>query len=132
MISFTLNKFFIFILLFNNTIEFTIFIYVLNIADTIDSFIMPSNKIKCLHILVKKNSEALMVVDRLKNGESFTNLAKELSIDKASGKRGGDLGFFRKGMMVKPFEDVAFKLEKDQISGPVKTEFGYHIIKRIS
>jgi peptidyl-prolyl cis-trans isomerase C len=93
---------------------------------------MASNKIKCLHILVKKNSEALMVVDRLKNGESFTNLAKELSIDKASGKRGGDLGFFRKGMMVKPFEDVAFKLEKDQISGPVKTEFGYHIIKRIS
>jgi foldase protein PrsA len=93
---------------------------------------MPSNKIKCLHILVKKNSEALMVLDRLKNGESFTNLAKELSIDKASGKRGGDLGFFRKGMMVKPFEDVAFKLEKDQISEPVKTEFGYHIIKRIS
>ena len=93
---------------------------------------MPSNKIKCLHILVKKNSEALMVVDRLKKGESFANLAKELSIDKASGKRGGDLGFFRKGMMVKPFEDVAFKLEKDQISEPVKTEFGYHIIKRIS
>ena len=73
-----------------------------------------------------------MVVDRLKNGESFTNLAKELSIDKASVKRGGDLGFFRKGMMVKPFEDVAFRLEKGQISEPVKTEFGYHIIKRIS
>jgi len=93
---------------------------------------MSSNKIKCLHILVKKNSEALMVLDRLKNGESFTNLAKELSIDKASGKRGGDLGFFRKGMMVKLFEDVAFRLEKGQISEPVKTEFGYHIIKRIS
>lgn len=93
---------------------------------------MSSNKIKCLHILVKKNSEALMVLDRLNNGESFTNLAKELSIDKASGKRGGDLGFFRKGMMVKQFEDVAFRLEKGQISQPVKTEFGYHIIKRIS
>jgi len=93
---------------------------------------MSSNKIKCLHILVKKNSEALKVLDRLKNGESFTNLAKELSIDKASGKRGGDLGFFRKGMMVKPFEDVAFRLEKGQISEPVKTEFGYHIIKRVS
>jgi foldase protein PrsA len=93
---------------------------------------MSSNKIKCLHILLKKQSEALMVLDRLKKGESFSNLAKELSIDKASGKRGGDLGFFRKGMMVKPFEDVAFKLEKDQISEPVKTEFGYHIIKRIS
>ena len=93
---------------------------------------MSSNKIKCLHILVKKNSQALMVLDRLKNGESFTNLAKELSIDKASGKRGGDLGFFRKGTMVKQFEDVAFRLEKGQISEPVKTEFGYHIIKRIS
>jgi peptidyl-prolyl cis-trans isomerase C len=93
---------------------------------------MSSNKIKCLHILVKKNSEALIILDRLKKGESFTNLAKELSIDKASGKRGGDLGFFRKGMMVKPFEDVAFRLEKGQISEPVKTEFGYHIIKRIS
>jgi peptidyl-prolyl cis-trans isomerase C len=93
---------------------------------------MSSNKIKCLHILVKKNSEALTVLNRLKNGESFTNLAKELSIDKASGKRGGDLGFFRKGMMVKPFEEVAFRLEKGQISDPVKTEFGYHIIKRIS
>jgi peptidyl-prolyl cis-trans isomerase C len=93
---------------------------------------MSLNKIKCLHILVKKNSEALMVLDRLKNGESFTNLAKELSIDKASGKRGGDLGFFRKGMMVKQFEDVAFRLEKGQISEPVKTEFGYHIIKRMS
>ena len=93
---------------------------------------MSSNKIKCLHILLKKQSEVLMVLDRLKKGESFSNLAKELSIDKASGKRGGDLGFFRKGMMVKPFEDVAFKLEKGQISEPVKTEFGYHIIKRIS
>lgn len=93
---------------------------------------MSSNKIKCLHILLKKQSEALMVLDRLKKGESFSNLAKELSIDKASGKRGGDLGFFRKGMMVKPFEDVAFKLEKGQISEPVKTEFGYHIIKRIN
>lgn len=93
---------------------------------------MSSNKIKCLHILLKKQSEALMVLDRLKKGETFSNLAKELSIDKASGKRGGDLGFFRKGMMVKPFEDVAFKLEKGQISEPVKTEFGYHLIKRIS
>ena len=93
---------------------------------------MSSNKIKCLHILLKKQSEALVILERLNKGESFVNLAKEFSIDKASGKRGGDLGFFRRGMMVKPFEDVAFKLEKGQISEPVKTEFGYHIIKRIS
>jgi peptidyl-prolyl cis-trans isomerase C len=88
------------------------------------------DKIKCSHILVKKQSEAIAILERLKNGESFANLAKQLSIDKASGKKGGDLGFFGRGMMVKPFENTAFKLEKGQISEPVKTEFGYHIIKR--
>jgi peptidyl-prolyl cis-trans isomerase C len=89
------------------------------------------NKIKCSHILVQKQNEALAVVERLKNGESFANLAKELSIDRGSAKRGGDLGYFSRGMMVKPFENAAFKMEKGQISDPVKTEFGYHIIKRL-
>ncbi|MEO9319997.1 MAG: peptidylprolyl isomerase [Nitrososphaera sp.] len=88
-------------------------------------------KIKCSHILVKKQSEALQILERLKGGESFANLAKEVSIDKGSGKRGGDLGYFSRGMMVKPFEEAAFKLEKGQMSEPVKTEFGYHIIKRV-
>ena len=68
----------------------------------------------------------------VKKGESFDKLAKELSIDSGSGKRGGDLGFFGRGAMVKPFEVASFNLEKDQISEPVKTEFGYHIIKRIT
>ena len=81
--------------------------------------------------MVQKQSEALAVIERLKKGESFANLAKELSIDKGSGKRGGDLGSFSRGMMVKPFEEAAFKLEKGQLSEPVKTEFGYHIIKRV-
>ena len=92
---------------------------------------MGSSKIRCSHILVQKHSEALAVLDRLKKGESFANLAKELSIDKGSGKRGGDLGSFGRGVMVKPFEEAAFKLEKGQLSDPVKTEFGYHIIKRL-
>jgi peptidyl-prolyl cis-trans isomerase C len=90
-----------------------------------------ANKIKCSHILVQKQSEALAILERLKKGESFSNLAKELSIDKGSGKRGGDLGYFGRGMMVKPFEEAAFKLEKGQTSEPVRTEFGYHIIKRL-
>lgn len=91
-----------------------------------------ADKIKCSHILVKKQSEALLILDRLKKGESFDKLAKELSIDRGSGKRGGDLGFFGKGVMVKPFEAASFNLEKKQISEPVKTEFGYHIIKRVA
>jgi peptidyl-prolyl cis-trans isomerase C len=90
-----------------------------------------ADKIKCSHILIKKQSEAIVILERLKKGESFANLAKELSIDKGSAKRGGDLGSFGRGMMVKPFEEVAFKLKKGEISPePVKTEFGYHIIKR--
>ncbi len=90
-----------------------------------------ADKIKCSHILVKKQSEALLILDRLKKGESFDKLAKELSIDRGSGKRGGDLGFFGRGVMVKPFETASFNLEKNQVSEPVKTEFGYHIIKRV-
>ena len=90
-----------------------------------------SNKIKCSHILVEKQNESLAIVERLKNGEKFGKLAKELSIDSGSGKKDGNLGYFTKGMMVKPFEEVAFKLEIGEISDPIKTEFGYHIIKRL-
>ncbi len=90
-----------------------------------------SNKIKCSHILVAKQSESLAIIERLKNGEKFGRLAKELSIDSGSGKTDGNLGYFTKGMMVKPFEEVAFKLQIGEISDPIKTEFGYHIIKRL-
>ena len=72
----------------------------------------------------------MAVLERLKKGESFTNLARELSVDRGSGKKGGDLGLFGRGVMVKAFEDAAFKLNKGEVSQPVKTEFGYHIIKR--
>lgn len=89
-----------------------------------------ADKIKCSHILVKKQSEAMAVLERLKKGESFANLARELSVDRGSGKKGGDLGLFGRGVMVKAFEEAAFKLNKGEISQPVKTEFGYHIIKR--
>ncbi len=89
------------------------------------------NKIKCSHILVNKQSEALAIVERLKKGEKFGKLAKELSIDTGSAKRDGSLGYFGRGMMVKPFEEAAFKLEVCAVSEPVKSEFGYHLIKRL-
>ncbi len=89
------------------------------------------NKIKCSHILVQKQSEALAIVERLKKGEKFGKLAKELSIDTGSAKRDGSLGYFGRGMMVKPFEEAAFKLEVGAVSEPVKSEFGYHLIKRL-
>lgn len=91
-----------------------------------------TDKIKCTHILVEKQSQALAILERLKKGEKFSELAKELSIDRGSGKRGGDLGYFGRGMMVKPFEQAAFSLSIGQISEPVKSEFGYHIIKRLA
>ncbi len=90
-----------------------------------------ANKIKCAHILVKKQSEALAIQERLRQGEKFGKLAKELSIDPGSAKRDGSLGYFGRGAMVKQFEEVAFKLQIGEVSDLVKSEFGYHIIKRL-
>lgn len=90
-----------------------------------------SDKIKCSHILVNKQSEALAILERIKKGEKFGKIAKEMSIDSGSAKRDGSLGYFGRGMMVKPFEEAAFKLQVGAISEPVKSEFGYHIIKRL-
>ncbi|HSA98947.1 MAG TPA: peptidylprolyl isomerase [Candidatus Nitrosotenuis sp.] len=91
-----------------------------------------ADKIKCSHILVEKQGQALAILERLKKGEKFAEIAKELSLDTGSGKRGGELGYFGRGKMVKPFEAAAFKLAVGEISEPIKTEYGYHIIKRYS
>ena len=89
-----------------------------------------SNEIHCAHILVEKLSVAQELRAKIVKGESFANLAKEYSID-VSKKRGGDLGFFGRGIMVSEFEKAAFALQKGQVSDVVKTQFGYHIIKRL-
>jgi len=89
-----------------------------------------ANKVHCAHILVEKLSLAQEIKAKIANGESFANLAKQHSID-SSKKRGGDLGFFGRGIMVQEFEKAAFVLEKGQVSDIVKTQFGYHIIKRL-
>jgi len=90
-----------------------------------------ADKIRCSHILVEKHSQALQVLERLKKGESFAAIAEQVS-QCPSKKRGGDLGWFGHGQMVREFEKAAFALEKGQTTQePVKTEFGYHIIKRL-
>lgn len=89
-----------------------------------------SAKVHCCHILVKTLTEANTVKTRLDKGEKFAEVAKQVSLC-PSGKKGGDLGTFTRGKMVKEFEKAAFELQKGQVSGPVKTQFGYHIIKRL-
>lgn len=88
------------------------------------------NKIHCAHINIKTEKEATIALERLIKGEKFSKIAKEVSIC-PSKKRGGDLGFFSRGKMVKEFEKTAFSLHKGQISPIIKTKFGYHIIKRL-
>lgn len=77
----------------------------------------------------KKEVEAKMILDKIRAGEDFAALAKEYSDDSASAVNGGDLGYFEKGVMVEEFEEAAFKLEIGEVSEPVKSSFGYHIIK---
>jgi foldase protein PrsA len=85
-------------------------------------------EVKASHILVDTEEEANEIKAKLDKGEDFAELAKEHSKDGSSVK-GGDLGYFGRGAMVKEFEDTAFSLGIDEISEPVKSEFGYHIIK---
>jgi len=88
------------------------------------------DKVHCAHILVKTEQEAKIVLDQLNKGASFSQIAMEKSLC-PSGKKGGDLGTFGRGKMVREFEQAAFNLQKGQISQPIKTEFGWHIIKRL-
>ena len=87
------------------------------------------SKVRTSHILVEKQSLALKLHEELKAGGDFAALAKKYSTC-PSGKRGGDLGVFGRGQMVKEFEQAAFALEVGQMSDPIKTQFGYHLIKR--
>jgi peptidyl-prolyl cis-trans isomerase C len=89
-----------------------------------------AEKVHCLHILVKTEQDAKEIIEDLADGTSFASLAQQKSLC-PSGKHGGDLGTFGRGQMVKPFEKAAFELQKGQISQPVKTEFGWHVIKRV-
>ena len=86
-------------------------------------------EVRARHILVPTEDEAKAVLAEIKKGTDFAELAKQKSKDPGAAAEGGDLGYFSKDQMVPEFADVAFKLEKGQVSDPVKTQFGWHIIK---
>lgn len=86
-------------------------------------------EVRARHILVKDEAEAKALLKKLKKGEDFEALAKEKSIDKASGMQGGDLGYFTQDRMVPAFAKAAYALEMGELSEPVKTQFGWHIIR---
>lgn len=98
--------------------------------DELAAKFKPDDEVRARHILVPTEAEANEVIKQLKGGADFAKLAEEKSKDSGSFKQGGDLGYFTKTAMVKPFADAAFSMKVGQISDkPVKTDFGYHVIK---
>ena len=98
--------------------------------DELSSKFKPQDEVRARHILVKTEDEANDILKQLNNGADFAKLAEDKSTDKGSAKQGGDLGYFTQSTMVKPFADAAFSMKVGEVTTkPVKTEFGYHIIK---
>jgi len=86
------------------------------------------NQVRASHILVEDEATAKKLKGEIEKGSSFEDLAREHSSCPSS-EKGGDLGWFGKGQMVKPFEEAAFSTPENKVSSPVKTQFGYHLIK---
>ena len=103
-----------------------------NLKSSYNNFIADETsreEIKASHILIDTESEAIDVINMLNDGDDFAELAKNKSTG-PSGPSGGDLGWFKRGQMVPPFEKAAFSLNKNEISQrPVQTQFGWHVIK---
>jgi peptidyl-prolyl cis-trans isomerase C len=91
--------------------------------------VTPEQEVRARHILVASEDEAKKAQARVKAGEDFAKVAGELSTDPGSKTDGGDLGFFTKDRMVEPFAEAAFKMEPGQISDPVQSQFGWHVIR---
>ncbi len=89
----------------------------------------PEEEVRARHILVETEDEAKAIRDEIEKGADFAELAKQKSKDTGAAAEGGDLGYFGKAQMVPEFSEAAFKLEKGQLSQPVKSDFGWHIIK---
>jgi peptidyl-prolyl cis-trans isomerase C len=91
--------------------------------------VTPEEEARARHILVESEDEAKAIAKRVKGGEDFAKVAGEVSKDPGSGKEGGDLGWFTKDRMVPEFSEAAFKMKPGQVSDPVKSQFGWHVIK---
>lgn len=89
----------------------------------------PDKEVKARHILVKSREEAIDIYERIAHGADFGKMASEFSTDPGTKQQGGLLGYFGRGRMVPQFEEAAFKLEIGQVSDPVETQFGWHLIK---
>ena len=88
-----------------------------------------TGKVRASHILVDKQAKAMDIKKQLDGGADFRKLAEQFS-SCPSKKKGGDLGFFGRGQMVKEFETAVYSMKVGDVSDPIKTKFGYHIIKR--
>ncbi len=86
-------------------------------------------QVKASHILVNQEAQAKDIYKQLKEGADFSELAKKYSVDTGTKDNGGDLGYFTRGQMLEPFEKMAFSLKVNKFGEPVKTDYGYHVIK---
>ncbi|MGQ3360760.1 MAG: peptidylprolyl isomerase, partial [Phreatobacter sp.] len=100
------------------------------IYDEQRSRITPEEEVRARHILVETEDEAKALIAQIRGGADFETIAKEKSKDPGGARNGGDLGFFTKGQMVPEFAEAAFAMQAGQLSqAPVKSQFGWHIIK---
>lgn len=89
----------------------------------------PEEEVRARHILVESKDKAREVYEKIAHGSDFAQLAREYSKDPGSKDQGGELGFFKRGQMVPPFEEAAFKLKKGEVSEPFESQFGWHIVR---
>jgi len=87
-----------------------------------------AKEVRASHILVESERKARDIIDKIKSGKKFEDMAKKHSSCPSKSK-GGDLGYFKKGQMAAEFEKAAFNAKKGDLVGPVKTKYGYHVIK---
>jgi peptidyl-prolyl cis-trans isomerase C len=89
----------------------------------------PEEEVRARHILVESQEKARDLFEKIAHGADFARLAKEHSKDPGSKDQGGELGFFGRGQMVPQFEEAAFKLKKGEVSQPIETQFGWHLVR---